>query len=103
MPSGRLTILFLCLAGIVLVSGIVGASALVATATAVDERDGLRLPAGFHAAVIAEALAPIRHLAERGNGNIYISTPRDQQGNGKGAGIIALHPDAANRDRKSVV
>ena len=97
MPSGtRLTILFLCLAGLVLVNWIVGASAL-ATATAVDEPDGLRLPAGFHAVVIAEALGPIRHLAVRGNGNIYISTPRDQQGNGKGAGIIALHLDAANR------
>lgn len=97
MPSGKLTILFLCLAGLILMSWIVGASVL-ATATPVDEPDGLRLPAGFHAAVVAEALGPIRHLAVRGNGDIYISTPRDQQGNGKGAGIIALHLDAANRE-----
>src|SRR5215831_16412676 len=95
MLSGRLAILFLCLGGLVLVNWIVGASAL-ATATAVDEPDGLRLPAGFHAVVIAEALGPIRHLAVRENGDIYISTPRDQQGNGKGAGIIALHLNAAH-------
>src|ERR1041384_7105592 len=89
MPFGKLTLPIMCLA-------VIGAGAL-APAAAVDEPDGLRLPAGFHAAVIAEALGPIRHLAVRGNGNIYISTPRDQQGNGKGAGIIALHLDAVNR------
>jgi glucose/arabinose dehydrogenase len=56
------------------------------------EPDGLTLPAGFHATVVAEGLGAIRHLAVRGNGNIYISTPQGQ--NGKGGGIIALHLDA---------
>jgi hypothetical protein len=41
-------------------------------------------------------LGPIRHLAIRGNGDVYISTPTKQQGNGKGAGIIALHLNAAH-------
>jgi len=83
MRSAKLTVLFLCLAGLVL-------------AAAVDEPDGLRLPPGFHASVIADALGPIRHLAVRGNGDIYVSTPREQQGNGKGAGIIALRLNAAH-------
>src|SRR5215813_7017611 len=83
MRSAKLTVLFLCLAGFIL-------------AAAVDEPDGLRLPPGFHAVVVADALGPIRHLAVRDNGNIYISTPREQQGNGKGAGIIALHLSAAH-------
>src|SRR5215475_6780726 len=87
MPSGKLTLSIMCLA-------VIGASALAPAA--VDEPDGLRLPAGFHAAVIAEGLGPIRHLAVRGNGDIYISTPREQQGNGKGAGIIVLRLNAAS-------
>src|SRR5205823_11267059 len=65
-------------------------------AAAVDEPGGLLLPPGFHAAVVADALGPIRHLAVRRNGDIYISTPREQQGNGKGAGIIALRLNAAH-------
>src|SRR5689334_11668154 len=60
-------------------------------AGAADEPDGLRLPAGFHARVVAEALGPIRHLAVRSNGDIYVSTLKDAQG--KGGGIIALHLD----------
>src|SRR5215471_13287855 len=95
MPSGRLTVLFMCFAAFILANWMVGASALTPAAP-VDEPDGLRLPPGFHAVVIAEALGPIRHLAVRENGDIYISTPRDQQGNGKGAGIIALHLNAAH-------
>jgi glucose/arabinose dehydrogenase len=63
----------------------------VAFATA-QEPDGLTLPPGFHASVVAEALGPIRHLAVRGNGNVYVSTPQNQQEHG--SGIIALHLDA---------
>ena len=59
------------------------------------EPDGLTLPSGFHATVVAEGLGAIRHLAVRGNGNIYVSTPQDQ--NGKGGGIIALHLDASHQ------
>ncbi|HLH17741.1 MAG TPA: PQQ-dependent sugar dehydrogenase [Bryobacteraceae bacterium] len=59
------------------------------------EPDGLILPNGFHASVVADGLGPIRHLAVRPNGDIYISTPVDRQN--KGAGIIALHLDANHR------
>lgn len=60
-----------------------------------EEPDGLTLPPGFHATVVAEGLGPIRHLAVRGNGDIYVSTPKDQQNSG--TGIIALHLDAAHK------
>ncbi len=53
-----------------------------------DEPDGLILPPGFHATVVAEGLGAIRHLAVRGNGDIFVSTRH-----GAGApttGIIAL-------------
>jgi glucose/arabinose dehydrogenase len=56
-----------------------------------NEPDGLTLPAGFHATVVAEGLGPIRHLAVRGNGNLYVSTPHNQDP-GK-SGIIAIHLD----------
>jgi hypothetical protein len=68
---------------------ILGAAVVFAAS---QEPDGLTLPAGFHATVVAEGLGPIRHLAVRGNGNLYISTPHNQDP-GKG-GIIALHLDA---------
>ena len=55
------------------------------------EPDGLTLPPGFHATVVTEGLGPIRHLAIRGNGDIYVSTPKD------GGGIIALHLDAGHK------
>src|SRR3954454_24290849 len=77
------------------VAALIVAAAL--TLSAADEPDGLRLPAGFHATVVAEGLGAIRHLAVRDNGDIYVSTPKDQQGNGKGAGIIALHLDASGK------
>ncbi|HEX4635147.1 MAG TPA: PQQ-dependent sugar dehydrogenase [Rhizomicrobium sp.] len=53
-----------------------------------SEPDGLTLPPGFHASVVAEGLGPIRHMAIRDNGDIYVSTShrRDQPS----AGIIAL-------------
>ncbi len=69
----------------------VAAAALV-VAVAAEEPDGLTLPAGFHATVVAEGLGPIRHLAVRGNGNIYVSTPQNQDQHG--TGIVALHLDA---------
>lgn len=55
------------------------------------EPDGLILPPGFHANVVAEGLGPVRHLAVRPNGDIYISTAVDKQNHG--GGIIALHLD----------
>jgi glucose/arabinose dehydrogenase len=80
-----------------LVAAAVLTALVVLTVRAADEPDGLRLPAGFHASIVAEGLGAIRHLAVRDNGDLYISTPRDQQGNGKGAGIIALRLDASHK------
>lgn len=59
------------------------------------EPDALILPPGFHASVVAEGLGPIRHLAVRDNGDIYVSTPVDKQNSG--SGIIALHLDANHK------
>jgi len=63
---------------------VVGGPALAA------EPDGLLLPPGFHANVVAEGLGPIRHMAIRDNGDIYVSTRhgRDEPS----LGIIALRP-----------
>ena len=53
-----------------------------------EEPDGLILPPGFHASVVADGLGPIRHLAVRGNGDIFVST---RHGAGQPTtGIIAL-------------
>jgi glucose/arabinose dehydrogenase len=60
-----------------------------------EQPDGLSLPAGFRASVVAEDLGPVRHLAVRENGDIYVSTPVDRQNNG--SGIIALHLDANHK------
>jgi glucose/arabinose dehydrogenase len=38
------------------------------------EPDGLILPPGFHAEVVADGLVGARHVAVRGNGDIYVST-----------------------------
>ena len=74
-----------------------GICLLVSACSAVPaaEPDGLVLPNGFHASVVAEGLGPVRHLAVRPNGDIYLSTPVDRQN--KGAGIIALHLDANHK------
>jgi len=76
-----------------LATGVMAASAVALGLAA--EPDGLKLPPGFHATVVAEALGPVRHLAVRDNGDIYISTPKDQRSSG--GGIIALHLDAAHK------
>ena len=60
-----------------------------------EEPDGLKLPPGFHATVVAEGLGPVRHLAVRANGDIYVTTPVDKQNSG--SGIIALHLDANHK------
>ena len=62
-----------------------------------DEADGLKLPSGFHASVVAEGLGAVRHLAVRGNGDLYISTPRNRAG--FGGGIVAVELD---KDHKLV-
>ena len=63
---------------------------LIASASSpAQQPDGLTLPPGFHATVVAEGLGSIRHMAVRDNGDIYVSTRhgRDQPS----VGIIALH------------
>jgi glucose/arabinose dehydrogenase len=62
--------------------------AMLAAAPALGaEPDGITLPHGFHAMVVADGLGPIRHMALRGN-DIYVSTRhgRDQAS----VGIVAL-------------
>lgn len=54
------------------------------------DTDNLTLPPGFHATVVADGLGPMRHLAIRDNGDIYLSTGRGVAIQG-GAGIVALH------------
>lgn len=54
-----------------------------------DAPDDLTLPAGFHATVVADGLGPVRHLAVRGNGDIYLST--------LDRGIFALHLDTDHK------
>ena len=70
---------------------VAGAFALgvAAAATAwADEPDGLKLPKGFHATVVTDALPSARHIAVRDNGDLYVST---RPAKGKSIGIYALH------------
>ena len=60
---------------------------LAAVPAFADEPDGLKLPKGFHAQVVADGLGSIRHMALRGN-DIYVSTRH--AGNQSNVGIIAL-------------
>src|SRR4051812_35059278 len=69
--------------------------ALVAAAPALaDEPDGLTLPKGFHASVVAEGLGPIRHMALRGH-DIYVSTRHG--GTAPSVGIVALRLGADHK------
>lgn len=52
-----------------------------------QEPDGLVLPPGFHATVVAEGLGPLRHLAVRSNGDIYASTGGE---NAKPEALVAI-------------
>ncbi|HEX4049783.1 MAG TPA: PQQ-dependent sugar dehydrogenase [Steroidobacteraceae bacterium] len=64
------------------------------------EPDGLTLPPGFHATVVAESLgSTTRHMAFRDASRLYVSTQQLKPG-APNPGIIALHLDAhhhANR------
>lgn len=62
---------------------------LTAAAAYAEEPDGLQLPPGFHATVVADGLKGMRHLAVRDNGDVYVST---RAGRGETSqGVIALH------------
>ena len=73
-------------------SGVVLMLSLAVAVVVAEEPDSLTLPPGFHASVVVEGLGPIRHLAVRANGNLYVSTP--QNPDPSKSGIIALHLDA---------
>jgi glucose/arabinose dehydrogenase len=66
---------------------------LAAAPAFADEPDGLKLPPGFHASVVADGLGPIRHIAVRDNGDLYVSTPRGRTGIGGGVVAIQMKPD----------
>jgi glucose/arabinose dehydrogenase len=58
------------------------------------EPDGLTLPLGFHASVVAENLGNMtRHMAFLDASRLYISTEKQEKA-APNAGIIALHLDA---------
>lgn len=75
--------------------GLALGAALLAGPSLAQEPDNLVLPPGFHATVVADGLGPIRHLAVRDNGDIYVSTGRGKLA--AGTGVIALHLDAAHK------
>ncbi len=57
------------------------------------EPDGLTLPPGFHATIVADGLGNMtRHMAFAGPSRLYVSTER-QGKDAPNAGIIALHLD----------
>ena len=58
-----------------------------------DEPDGLVLPPGFHASIVAEAIPGIRHLAVRSDGVLYASTTAPKNATAP-SGIVAIHLDA---------
>jgi glucose/arabinose dehydrogenase len=60
-----------------------------------DEPDGLALPPGFHASVVAEGLGQIRHFTVRDNGDLYFSTPHNEKG--PASGILAVRLDASHQ------
>ena len=70
--------------------------AFIVTPVLAAEPDGLTLPPGFHASVVAEGLGPMRHLAVRDNGDIYLSTGRGTGIQG-GPAIVALHLGADHK------
>jgi glucose/arabinose dehydrogenase len=75
---------------------LLAATAFILAATPVlaqTEPDGLKLPPGFHASVVAEGLGAIRHLAVRDNGDLYVSTARARTGIGGGVIAIKMKPD----------
>jgi hypothetical protein len=65
------------------------------------EPDGLTLPRGFHAQVVADGLQNLRHMAVRDNNTLYASTRGGGRGGGANPGIIALHLDANHKVDKT--
>ena len=58
---------------------------------AADEPDGIKLPQGFHATVVADHLGVLRHLAFRDADDLYVSTQWNNTGTS--GDMIAIHLD----------
>ena len=56
-----------------------------------QETDGLKLPPGFHATVVADHLGVLRHLAFRDANDLYVSTQWNNTGTS--GDMIAIHLD----------
>ena len=69
--------------------------ALVPGLAFAEEPDGLTLPPGFHATVVAEGLGQVRHMTVRDNGDLYFSTPHNDKG--PATGILAVRLDASHK------
>src|SRR5882762_9517230 len=67
---------------VVAVCGLAAAFVLLVLPKPDPDDGGIKLPAGFHALVFADALGPLRHLAVAPNGDVYVRTRK--------AGVIAL-------------
>ncbi len=66
---------------------------IAATPVLAGESAGLMLPPGFHATIVADGLgAGARHVAVRGNGDIYVSTRRPKE-NAPLLGVWAIQVD----------
>jgi glucose/arabinose dehydrogenase len=65
-----------------------------------DEPDGIKLPQGFHATVVADHLGVLRHLAFRDNDDLYVSTQWNNTGTS--GDLIAIHLDKDRRADKTV-
>jgi len=77
--------------------------ALTCAPALAQEPDGLKLPAGFHAQVVATGLTGLRHIVVRDDHTIYASV-RGGGGRGAGAaspGTIALHLDNDHKADKT--
>jgi glucose/arabinose dehydrogenase len=65
----------------------------VAAPALAAEPDGLVLPPGFHARIVADGLGAIRHIAIRDNGDIYVSTRHGRDQPSMGIMAVRLGPD----------
>jgi glucose/arabinose dehydrogenase len=62
-----------------------------------DEPDGLTLPPGFHAQVVATGLTGLRHIAVRDDHTLYASTRGGGGRGGANPGVLVLHLDADHK------
>lgn len=68
---------------------------LVPSIALTAEPDGITVPPGFHASVVAENIEGARHLAFRDNGDLFVSTR-----GAKASGIVAIRLNADHKLQK---